>query len=99
MVSLGVIPLHCHESCGKFPLTFRWEKSYLRCLTQIPTAMTINPQLPVPGPEAGNSSKFRTPQEAQEHAQHKALKKERKNERLRSFFGWCWGFQSMGGSF
>lgn len=61
--------------------------------------MTTNPQLPVSGPVAGSPPTFRTPQEEQEHAQHKAIKKARKQERLRSFLAWCWGYQSMGGSF
>jgi hypothetical protein len=35
----------------------------------------------------------------EQKAQAKALKKERKHERLRFFFGWCEGCQAIGGAF
>ncbi|GGF24298.1 hypothetical protein [Hymenobacter cavernae] len=38
-------------------------------------------------------------QEAAQKAQAKALKKWRKNERLRFFFGWCSGCQAYGSIF
>ena len=38
-------------------------------------------------------------QEAEQKAQAKALKKLRKNERLRFFFGWCAGCQAYGSIF
>lgn len=40
-----------------------------------------------------------TPAQQVAKAQAKATKKERKHARLRWFFSWCWGCQSMGGSF
>jgi len=36
---------------------------------------------------------------AQQKALAKAIKKERKHERLRFFFGWCEGCQALGGAF
>jgi len=38
-------------------------------------------------------------QEAEQKAQAKALKKWRKSERLRFFFGWCSGCQAYGSIF
>ncbi|WP_201980520.1 hypothetical protein [Hymenobacter rubidus] len=35
----------------------------------------------------------------EQKSQAKALKKERKNERLRFFFGWCEGCQAFGSAF
>ncbi|MDB5233783.1 MAG: hypothetical protein JWR44_776 [Hymenobacter sp.] len=42
------------------------------------------------------ASVVRTPEQK---AQAKALKKERKQERLRFFFGWCQGCQAFGSGF
>ena len=41
----------------------------------------------------------RTPEEQQLHTQTKALKKQRKVERLLFFFGWCEGCRAFSNSF
>lgn len=62
--------------------------------------MTTYPQMPAPTvPLVESSAVVLTPAEQATKAQAKAQKKERKHARLRSFFAWCWGCQSMGGSF
>jgi len=53
------------------------------------------PAVPVSGPQ----SSARTPEEQHAYAQAKALKKERKHERLRFFFGWCEGCRAFGEGF
>jgi len=63
--------------------------------------MTTHPQMPAPlGPVVESSAVIiLSPAERAAKAQTKAVKKERKHARLRSFAAWCWGCQSMGGSF
>ncbi len=62
--------------------------------------MTTHPQMPAPSaPIVESSAAVLSPAELVAKAQAKAVKKERKHARLRSFFAWCWGCQSMGGSF
>ncbi len=63
-------------------------------------AMNIQPQLPVaPVLVVESNAVVLSPAELAAKAMAKSQKKERKHERLRSFFAWCWGCQSMGGSF
>ncbi|MFD1470643.1 hypothetical protein ACFQ48_20625 [Hymenobacter caeli] len=62
--------------------------------------MTTHPQIPAPlGPVVASAAAVLNPDELAAKAQAKAVKKERKHARLRSFAAWCWGCQSMGGSF
>ena len=64
------------------------------------TAMTTHPQMPaLPAPLVESSATVLSPAELVAKAQARAVKIERKHARLRSFFAWCWGCQSMGGSF
>ncbi|MCC3155451.1 hypothetical protein Q3A66_03945 [Hymenobacter sp. BT770] len=64
--------------------------------------MNVQPNsAPVPTPlhsgaAAPKAHDDRTPEQK---AQHKAEKKERKNARLRFFFGWCEGVQAFGSAF
>lgn len=65
----------------------------------MPTFRPVSPlAVPAPSPEPSVRS-IRTPEEQQAHAQAKKLKKERKAERLRFFFGWCQGCRAMGNGF
>ena len=62
--------------------------------------MNTSPNVQVPtGNVASAAPTSRTPAEEQARAQHKALKKERKHERLRFFFSWCDCFRAYGNSF
>ena len=51
-----------------------------------------------PGAAPGPVIPARTPEEQQQHIQHKAEKKRRKLDRLLYFFGWCEGCRSYGNS-
>jgi hypothetical protein len=62
--------------------------------------MNSHPQALTPAvPVSGQAPVVRTPEEQQARAQAKALKKEKKNERLRFFYGWCEGCQAFGSGF
>lgn len=62
--------------------------------------MTALPSMPRPLESVVESTgAVLSPAELAAKAQAKVVKKERKHARLRSFAAWCWGCQSMGGSF
>jgi hypothetical protein len=61
--------------------------------------MTSHSNLPEPLAPVVESVALPTPTRTPAEKAAKAAKKERKNARLRWFFSWCWGCQSMGGSF
>lgn len=61
--------------------------------------MTANPLFSSPTDFAPGPKLSRTPEEQQLHTQTKALKKQRKVERLLFFFGWCEGCRAFSNSF
>ncbi len=80
-------------------LAFFAANAYYQVSHQPFVAMTTQPHSAHSGLPAGVTARPPATRTPQQKAQAKALKQERKRERLRFFYAWCEGCQAFGAAF